>query len=211
LATEPKHNNNNMKTTKLIINETAIKETVLELRQAIQLGIEAWSKAGETVVRLLDEQGMTLEEIAVCANHELITAAVLGEFERVGRKQVLPKLLAARFPAAACVKRLPLSEQQRLMDEGVEVVVIHGKSVDYMKINVRDLTTKQAKQVFRDTEVRSNGAQRAWLEEQSSQKESKTIRTGQHLSWAIKHGKVIFREACELTRQELAVILTQLA
>lgn len=200
-----------MKTNTLVLNEAAIKETVTELRLAIQAGIDAWTKAGEAVVRLLDQQGMTLEEIAMCANHELITPAVLGEFERVGRHQVLPKLLAARFPAAGSVKRLPLSEQQRVMDEGVEVVVIRGKTADQIKVNVRDLTSTQSKQVFRDTEVRSVGAQRAWLEEQTSQKESKTIRTGQHLSWSVKHGKVIFREACELTRQELAVILTQLA
>jgi len=200
-----------MKTNTMLMNETAIKKTVMDLRLAIQAGIDAWTKAGEAVVQLLDEQGMTLEEIAMCANHELITASVLGEFERVGRKQVLPKLLAARFPAAGSVKRLPLSEQQRVMEEGVYIVVMHGKSADELKVNVRDLTSTQAKQVFRDTEIRSVGAQRAWLEEQRSQKESKTIRTGQHLSWCVKHGKVIFREACELTRQELAVILTQLA
>jgi hypothetical protein len=76
---------------------------------------------------------------------------------------------------------------------------------------VRHLTKHQCKQVFDSQDVRSAGAQRAWLEEQAQSKENSVVRSGQHLLWTVKNGKVIFRSACEVTRHELAVILTQLA
>ena len=174
-------------------------------------GINSWTKAGEIVVKLVDEQGMSLEDIVQQANSELLNVNLLSQFERIGRKQVMPRLLVSNYPAAVHLQRLPLSEQKRLMDGSVELVVNHGGKFDLLQVNVRHLTKHQCKQVFDLQDVRSAGAQRAWLEEQAQSKESSVVRSGQHLLWTVKNGKVIFRSACEVTRHELAVILTQLA
>jgi hypothetical protein len=188
-----------------------VTNRIQELAQMIQDGIECWIKAGQIVVNLLDEQGMTLEEIAEAAASDVLNADVLAQFERIGRNQVLPRLLVSDFPAAKYLQCLPMSEQKRLMDGAVELMVMHGGKPDVLQVNVRHLTRQQCKQAFDQNGVRSAGAQRAWLEERARDKESSAIRTGQHLPWSVKHGKVIFREACEMTRHELAVILTQLA
>lgn len=188
-----------------------ITNDIRELGRLIEDGINSWTKAGEIVVRLLDEQEMTLEDIAKQAGNDLVTVNVLAQFERIGRKQVLPRLLVSSYPAASHLQRLPLSEQKRLLDGSVELVVNHNGSIDLLQVKVTHLTKQQCKQVFDGQNVRSAGAQRAWLEEQNQSKESQAIRSGQQLLWTVKNGKVIFRTACEITRHELAVILTQLA
>jgi hypothetical protein len=185
--------------------------SIHELGKLIEDGINSWTKAGEIVVHLVDDQGLSLEDIVQQSGSELLNVNLLSQFERIGRKQVMPRLLASSYPAAAHLQRLPLSEQKRLMDGSVELVVNHDGKFDLLQVNVRHLTKHQCKQVFDSQDVRSAGAQRAWLEEQSQSKENSAIRSGQNLLWTVKNGKVIFRTACEVTRHELAVILTQLA
>ena len=194
-----------------INTQQLVTDRIHELGKLIEDGITSWTMAGEIVVQLLDEQGMNLEDIVQQANSELLNVNLLSQFERIGRKQVMPRLLASNYPAATHLQCLPLSEQKRLMDGSVELVVNHGGKFDLLQVNVRHLTKNQCKQVFDSQDVRSAGAQRAWLEEQAQSKESSIVRSGQHLLWTVKNGKVIFRSACEVTRHELAVILTQLA
>lgn len=191
-------------------NALAVTASIGELKGLITAGLEAWQKAGAVVVRLLDEAGMTLEEIVAKADCDVITVDVLSSFERIGRKQVLPKLLVSPFPAARAMQRLPMSEQQRLMDGTVELVLLRDGKVDVLQVRPEHLTRQQVKQVFERGMVRSLAGQRAWLEEQLTDKEqAKAVK--QAVPWIVRHGKVIFREACEMTRQELAMLLTQLA
>lgn len=186
---------------------TTPKSSIENLKRSIEAGIQAWEDAGKEVVRLLDIDQMTLEEIAEKAQSDLITVNVLAQFERIGRGQVMPKLLVMDFPASKHLQRMPLSEQQRLLDGTVDLLVIRDNGTDTLVVKARDLTKDQCKQVFSKDGVRSLGAQRAFIED----RRKKIPCSAASPAWQIKSGRVIFNTACELTRQELAVILAQLA
>lgn len=188
-------------------NEITAKNAIQELKSAIESGIEAWEKAGREVVYLLDNEGMSLQDIADHAKSEFITENVLAQFERIGRKQVMPKLLVMDFPASRYLQKMPMSEQQRLLDGSIDLLVIRDNGTDSLNVRCRDLTKDQCKQAFSKDGVRSLGAQRAFIED----RRKKIPPAASAPSWQIKHGKVIFNSACELTRQELAVILAQMA
>lgn len=186
---------------------TTVDQSIVLLKTAIQDGINAWERAGREIVNLIDINRMSLEEIAEKANCDFITPNVLAQFERIGRGQVMPKLLVMDFPASRHLQRMPLSEQQRLIDGTVQLLVIRDNGTDALMVNTKDLTKDQCKQVFSKDGVRSLGGQRAFIED----RRKKIPCTASTPSWQIKAGKVIFNSACELTRQELAVILAQLA
>jgi hypothetical protein len=183
------------------------KDSILALKEAIETGIESWEKAGREVVKMLDIDKMTLDEIATLADSDIITENVLAQFERIGRKQVMPKLLVMDFPASRYLQKMPMSEQARLLDGSVDLLVIRDNGTDTLNVRSRDLTKDQCKQVFNKDGVRSLGAQRAFIEDRRKKIPCSTSTP----SWQIKSGKVIFNSACELTRQELAVILAQMS
>lgn len=183
------------------------KDSISTLKEAIETGIQSWEMAGREVVKLLDIDRMTLEEIATMANSDFITENVLAQFERIGRQQVLPKLLVMDFPASRYLQRMPMSEQVRLLDGAVDLLVIRDNGTDTLSVRSRDLTKDQSKQVFSKDGVRSLGAQRAFIEDRRKKIPCSTSTP----SWQIKSGKVIFNSTCELTRQELAVILAQMS
>lgn len=186
---------------------TTVDQSIALLKSAIQDGINAWERAGREIVNLIDINRLSLEEIAEKADCDIITPNVLAQFERIGRGQVMPKLLVMDFPASRHLQRMPLSEQKRLIDGAVELLVIRDNGTDALMVNTKDLTKDQCKQVFSKDGVRSLGGQRAFIED----RRKKIPCTTSTPSWQIKSGKVIFNSACELTRQELAVILAQLA
>lgn len=196
---------------KLLETNIAEREALIAaLAEAIQTGLNAWVKAGEAVVELVDNHGMSLGEIAAAARSELVTPHLLGQFERVGRRQVLPKLLVAGYPAALPLQKLPFSEQERLMDEKVSLLMVRDGKQDMMQVGVEDLTKRQCAQVFDKNGLRSPGAQRAWLEDQITEAEFTEIKKKDAAAWQIKNGKLLVRAGCELGRHELAVILAQL-
>lgn len=67
----------------------------------------------------------------------------LDWLERVGRDQIHPKLIFARTPAEKLLAKLPLSEQENAIANGVEVLDDDEQTVRLIPVD--DLTKEQAK------------------------------------------------------------------
>jgi len=197
-----------MKSTALINPEVLIEE----LQKSIQTGIDSWIEAGRALVQLTDSHGMSLESICDIIGSPMVTVSVLTQFERIGRNQVIPALLVADYPASKALQKLPISEQKRISEQGVEMMVLRNGKPDTLIVQAQDLTRDQCKQVFATESVRSLPAQRAWIESRAAEIQAQELaQKAAHTPWIVRNGKVIFRDACELTRHELSLILTQLA
>lgn len=179
-----------------------------EIVALITRGIECWSKAGEIVVKLIDEYRMTIPEIA--GNSEFLTEDIVARFEQLGRKQILPQLLVADYPAARHVIKLPYSEQSRAVDSGVELLVMDGEGHSTLKVAIENLTSLQCKQVFAKDAIRSLPAQRAYIESQKTDNEIKGRICSEEAIWKVSGRKVAFLKPCQLSARELAQIIAEI-
>jgi hypothetical protein len=190
--------------TSVIANESLVHEFV----SLINKGIECWSRAGEIVVKLIDDHGLSVSSIAGASQY--LTDEMVGRFEQLGRKQIIPNLLISDFPAAKHLFRLPYSEQKRLIDGQVELLLITDQGPETLVVETENLTPSQCKQVFDRTALRSIGAQRAYLE---SKKEENRLTSAIHESepfYKIRGRKVVFTKACEISSRQLAQILSEI-
>ena len=89
-----------MKTQINRIEATLVSNKSRQLAEAIQRGLDSWLAAGKLLVSMLDDDAMTLDQIAAEADTDFINSDVLAQFERIGRGQVLPALLAAQYKRA---------------------------------------------------------------------------------------------------------------
>lgn len=171
-------------------------------------GIECWRKAGELLVDLLDNKGLSLQEIA--AQSEYLTMDVLIRFEQIGRNQILPKLLVAGFPAAKHLIKVPISEQSRVMAQGVELLVSNpGDSTpSVLLVAAENLTPGQCKQVFYRGAVRTLESQRAYME---SERAEALVSEPIHELYRVRGRNVIFPHACEVSAHQLAQILAEIS
>jgi hypothetical protein len=181
---------------------------VSEIVSLITRGIECWSKAGEIVVKLIDDHLMTIPEIA--GNSEFLTEDIVARFEQLGRKQILPQLLVADYPAAKHVIKLPYSEQSRAVDAGVELLVMGDEGHSTLKVAIGNLTPLQCKQVFAKDAIRSLPAQRAYIESQKTDNEIKNRVFNNEAIWKVTGRKVVFFKPCQMTARELAQIIAEI-
>jgi hypothetical protein len=190
------------------MKKTIQKPLITEFVSLITQGIECWNKAGELVVQLLDEHQMTISEIAETS--EFLTEDIVTRFEQLGRKQLIPRLLVADYPAARHLVRLPYSEQKRAVEASVELLVLEGKEHSLLKVAVENLTPAQCRQVFDGDQIRSIGAQRAWLEDKRSAQEIREVLDTPTPIYQVRGKRVVIKRPCELTAGQLAQIISEI-
>jgi len=118
--------------------------------------------ATDLVASLVSRPQLAREIAAEGINPELI-----DRLERLGRKQLSSRLVFATSPGGVKLGQCLLSEQDLLLDAGVEVLTA---SNDTRVIPVHELTPAQARQVFARGKVRSLAEQRSWREEAAAKK-----------------------------------------
>jgi hypothetical protein len=181
---------------------------ITEFVALVTQGIECWNKAGEIVVQLLDEQELTISEIAQTS--EFLTEDIVTRFEQLGRKQLVPSLLVADYPAAKHLVRLPYSEQKRVVETSVDLLVCNGKETSVLKVSAENLTPAQCRQVFDGDQVRSTGAQRAWLEDKRATQEIRDVLSSPGALYQVRGKRVVFKRPCELSAGQLAQIIAEI-
>lgn len=190
------------------MKKTIQKPLITEFVALITQGIECWNKAGEIVVQLLDEHGMTISDIAETS--DFLTEDTVTRFEQLGRKQLIPRLLVADYPAARHLVRLPYSEQKRAIETSVDMLVCEGKETSVLKVSVENLTPAQCRQVFDGDQIRSIGAQRAWLEDKRGAQEIKEALEQPTSIYQVRGKRIIIRRPCELTSGQLAQMIAEI-
>lgn len=88
----------------------------------------------------------------------------IADYKRIGERSLLPELAENCSAGAAALRRLPVADQRRWLNEPIPVFLQHEGQSDTLLVALDDLTYEQARQVFDKDHVRSLGAQRAWLE-----------------------------------------------
>lgn len=175
-----------------------------EFSDLVKQGIECWVKAGQLVVEMIEEDNLTVSEIAEKVPG--LSDGVISNFERLGRKQLLPALLVDDYPAVTFLQRLPYSEQERLQDQPVDVLIDGG--ADTLQVQARNLTPLQCRQVFDGSKLRDTGGQKAFIETEKA----KSVKQERHdpLPYEVKRGHVEFNRGCKLTAGQMSQIMAQM-
>lgn len=81
----------------------------------LQVGISAWTKAGEIVAREMEKDPSFPERVAAKFKH--ISEHTVRVFQRIGKKLVHPELYMSDKPGARALLRLPYSLQEKHIKE----------------------------------------------------------------------------------------------
>jgi hypothetical protein len=183
------------------------KESNQKISQFITLfkqGVDAWIKAGEVLVDLVESDPHTYDYIIQQCPQ--INAGILGRFEQMGRKTLHPQLLLTASPGFAKLTRLPFSMQERYISEPIPLIVHTAEGTDVLLVKAKDMTKEQANQVFAPGRLRTEGEQKALLMQQQSNA-ARPVTTSK--PWSIRGSKIIIN-GLEFTRKELTAILAQM-
>lgn len=184
------------------------KPLINDLVEAITQGIEAWQRAGEIVVKLMDEGGMTIEEISETS--KFLAPAIIRRFEQLGRKRICAPLLVASYPASRPISSLSYADQERVLESGVEVLLPTPGGIEALVISPENLTPLQCRQVFAKGQIRSIAAQRAFIESEKTEAQIKGGMAEVEEPYRIRGKSVYISRPCSMTARQLATILSQI-
>lgn len=171
-------------------------------REAFMAGVEGIARAAAIYVEAIDENpnfgDAFRDEFA-----DIIPVGAWAGMEKVGRKLMHPNLLmGGGGKYASRIKRLPYSTQERVIGgERFDLLTADGQT---LKVDVRQITTEQADQLFDGEHIRTLPEQRAWLE---SRKGRQVVEEADTMPYVIKGGKVLFRRGTTLSRPEIRRLL----
>lgn len=168
-----------------------------------QRGYDAWIEAGKLVASALEEDPDFADKVH--AKHPEISCDTVYAFDRLGRKELHPKLLISDSPGAKKLRRLPYGYQEKYSDNPVPLLVKTEKGWETLKASVFNLTSEQANQVFDADGVRPEAAQRTWLECKSSKA---IIQVDD--AWRVTGRKLIVMQPCQFTAGQLARMLADM-
>lgn len=144
--------------------EERIKAMLKQIGPLITSALQQIHQAGLIIVRLLDEDRVSMASIMEASK---LPRSILKRLEQVGRQKMHPSLYLGEKGYSEAVAKLPYSTQVHLIDEGGSVDVLVGGG-DTLQIKLDALQPIQVKQVFGDAKIRTIAEQRAWIESQKT-------------------------------------------
>lgn len=178
--------------------------------QSFAQGKAAFETCGKIIVELVDADPYVYNYIEQkCA---AMTPAILRMFEDIGRGKILPSLAFDNSEPAKIMRRFPLAMQARLESEPIPLVIRQSDgALDVRLVKLTDMTKDQRQQAVDKDRLRTEGQQRALLDEQSSRAAVIEIKArAVSDAYTIKAGHVTFAAGTTMTRKQLANILAQL-
>jgi hypothetical protein len=125
-----------------------------EFCSLIQAGIDAWKRAGKILCKLLDDDATIFAKIL--EQRPYLTRETLESFERIGRRELYPYLAVDNSPGARRLAALPYSEQERIYQTRVAVVVkVKGGFTEQKFKRVHELNEHEAARVFNGDRLRT--------------------------------------------------------
>ncbi len=120
--------------------------------QYVEQGVEAWKKAGEILVVMIDADDSARGKIL--NKYPWMNVDILASFERIGNGQLYAPLLLDSSPGARRLSQLPYDQQAKLYGSNVEVATVRGGEVITSVRKLTLLNESEARLVLSDTGLR---------------------------------------------------------
>lgn len=177
-----------------------------KVAELITQGINAWFEAGRIVAEQVDENEGFVD--FVCEKFPSFTPEMVMRFYAIGKKQIHPELLISDAPGIRRLIKLPYGLQEKYLRTPIPVLVKTQRDWEMLQIDVRNLTADQAKQAIDGDCVRSQAAQRAWIESNNVKRFNPSADID--LPWKIVGKRLVIKKDVTLTARELARILSDM-
>jgi hypothetical protein len=195
------HNAKKGKTMKSICDKIAPNQNAKDAGEAILQSMAGGLIEAAKKYRQYIENGGTDAELRAALPN--IGSVLWNTLRAVADGRLDPRAIATGMDSQAGLSMLPISEQRKALDCGVEVLAVDGSA---LTVQVSAMTKSQKKQVFCGTHMRSLAEQRAWIESERRKEQAHKPKEA-NAQFEIRKGVLNVKVACSLTRMDLISIL----
>lgn len=195
------------RTSRIKTDEAFRVELIKQAGELITTGIESWVEAGTIIASILDAAP---DSIGMITSSTGLDEHIIQRFYSLGKREIHPLMLCSTAPGVKKLALCPYNQQEKYINEPVNLVLRNGEA---LRVNVKELTTDQVRQVFANGHVRTDSEQRAWLESERARADqimAEKKSDAQPLGYTIRGKTVIFTRGLSLSERELKDILLRM-
>lgn len=182
------------------------KHNVEEFIRLVKKGMECWVQAGEIAAKSIEGNPNFIDE--VCDTWPDISPETVRRFQCIGLKKLHPALTISEAPGMRRLRKMPYEIQCKYVGDPVELLVEKQDGWDVLLVDVRNLTPDQVSQVFDFDCLRTQAAQRAYIEGKKAKQLAPPVKAD--LPYRIVGKKLVVVTACTLDRKEMARLLADM-
>jgi len=185
------------------MNSTKLqKQDYIEMfNEALEAGVAKFVEAARIYVKAIDEDAAW--RLKFYQAQPKISWHII---EEVGRGTMHPELMLESSTAnITAIRRLPMSMQREIVEGKKYDLLTEGN--DVLKVDLRQLTTGQRKQMFNGSSLRTLAEQKTWREANRPLATENPLDT---MPYIIKGNKVYFRKGTVLSKVEIKNLLMEI-
>jgi muconolactone delta-isomerase len=183
----------------------SVEQVSEEIRGLLLNGITAFRQAAEVYANYIVAFPDKTEKLHECLPE--IPPRIWKKLDLIGRGAMTP-LLGFSVKNETYIEGLTVPEQERILNEAVEVYLPDNRD-GHIRVELKNMTSQQCRQVFARDHVRTIQEQRALLETEKTARYVVRIHTT-HRGYSIRGGYIVISEPCKISREELKAILKKL-
>lgn len=184
------------------------KEVISQIQTFIARGLEAWTQAGQLIAQEIDKAEDIDEARDTLSDLLEVEIEFIDRFYAIGKKLTYAPLLVQNGPGVAALLKCAYPLQERHATKPVDVLIRRGEDWDTLKVQVTNLTADQSRQVFKNGEIRTPAAQRAFIESRALSKFNP--RAVNDAPYKIVGKRLVIRDGPTFTTSDLARILAEM-
>ena len=163
-------------------------------------GINNLDRSGKSANYLLNVRERTLTEVSEMSG---LPKPFISVLNRIGNKTLYYPLLLKNSAGFTKLEKCTYDVQVRYCEQPVDLLIDRNGEYDSLKVDVDNLSSDQAKQVFSDGNIRSLPAQRAYLESLTTYGNVRNV----HLDYLIEGKTLVVLNKTKFTKRQLTKIL----
>lgn len=178
--------------------------------------IEAFIVAFNDTAKSLMELGKLLVRIADTVPHGMerllerlprLAPSTIHGLLKIGRGQVDERLFLGEGPGITKLRQCDIATQRKYAEEPIPVLITESGQTTHLLVSVWDMAGPQTEQVFGHGFIRTLEQQRQWLATRRPKPQNIALKR----PYTVLRGKVRFHQECELTVQQLSLLLAEAA
>lgn len=182
---------------------------LLQIAELVLRGVDSFTEAGRLIAAQLDA-GVDVYGILPTLTTRPISLKLLRMLEDVGRGKLHPQLLLDNRPGARMARKLPFSDQKKLVEEKVEMVVETAEGTDVLMVDALALPREQAQQVIAFDHLRPAGEQKAFRAAGQDAGKASTTPILRGAGWEVLPGRKVHFKDCVLNLKGLLKVVAEL-
>jgi len=181
---------------------------IVQFSKAFNATLNNLTEAAVIYVKAIDKDHAMKAAFAKNFNG-IIPAGAWAGLEAVGRKQMHPRIMLGVGRNTGFIKRLPFSDQESIIEgEKVELLATDGTT---LKVDAREVSATQSKQLFGGNHIRSLSEQKTFLEDSKRVEENNRVEEAKVVRYRIEKGTVHFSADTVFTMAELIAITAEVS